>query len=246
MNHESHILYAKTASTSWIIGEIIYYYLLRTFQVTKKNEIASRKEIIFQLLYNIRLVAMYRLHCRKCIMYTFIKVLSFPLNCSAYFLFGFRFVRSIYYDSWSSIVSIMWIIMHNALFTLKTASIMLFLLIHIILERLRDIIRIGICKYICCVVCPCTRLGMRPRSVFRSNVLNIVEHKFAQKTSRIFPYLYVIYSLDNPCCTLYNDNSFGIPELICVNSKYHRPVPAILTTTDAVISSPEFFHSVPY
>lgn len=41
-----------------------------------------------------------------------------------------------------------------------------------------------------------------------------------------------------------NDNSFGIPESIYVNSKYHRPVPAMMTSTDAVISSPELFRSV--
>lgn len=43
---------------------------------------------------------------------------------------------------------------------------------------------------------------MRPRHVFQSNALNIDEFKFAQKTSRIFLCLFVIYSYDKPSCAI--------------------------------------------
>lgn len=118
MNHESHISYAKncinvnTSNNSRNYIHIIIYCTHFRMQ-RKKNELASPKETI-------RKVAMYQLHCRKSIKCTFIKVLSFPMNYAVYFFFDFHSVRSIYYDSFPSIVPITNItLMHDALFTLE-------------------------------------------------------------------------------------------------------------------------------
>lgn len=60
--------------------------------------------------------------------------------------------------------------------------------------------------------------AMWPRHVFRSNGLNIDEGKSAQKTSRIFPCLYVIYSYDKPSCAMTIHLEFPNRYMLIVNT----------------------------